>query len=636
MQMNPTDAPADQSGHAGRQLPLPAEIIAMSEGETACRFCGVSYLLLSRMEALQREFATLEKELEARKQYAEERPGLLERVRMAEEQSQGFRASLEEQHGLNQLLQESTAQWKLKYQLSERRLDQTTQDLQAMSSRLLRSQALIRKSSGTIRVLKQEVDGLKRETVSSLRLLRTSVKESLIHVQTHANVLVEAQIADRVRESNLKLSQEFEEQNTVLRSQVDDLALQVAQSQHNVRQMTEAKNKADAELSVERQRVADMESTAAQYSAKLNEERQALQISTDAWKAKEASLTATLQAVHRELDSSLENARKIASQLDAERQLRTEVERALADARAAQTSSQASREKLIDDLRIKHVALEQRIRQMEAERADTVAAHQNRLVQLQASFQEKLVAAQNQREQECKQESAVVVGALEKDLAATRAALKQIQEAEQAAKEQVRKLQNEMDAIKDRAAEGMENVKRLHDRSRVLEQEKRSALAALDELKRRHNAATEQHIMELEQCKLRISELELERNKVLREVQSKQASQLQWTETKRQLEEEIVALKETVRDECEERLKLIEQLNAFRSGASSVAGSTASLNRGGAVSPRTDTPSRAAAVASPGNNRPSDGVAGGFEAYFESKLEKASAKKSRKIRALGR
>ncbi len=58
-----TAAMAQVADEGHRHLPLPEEIIAMSESETACQFCGVSYLVLSRMEALQQEMKKLERDL---------------------------------------------------------------------------------------------------------------------------------------------------------------------------------------------------------------------------------------------------------------------------------------------------------------------------------------------------------------------------------------------------------------------------------------------------------------------------------------------------------------------------------------------------------------------------------------------
>ena len=44
--------------------PLPEEILSMSESETACQYCGISYLLQNKYEKLERRVRDLESELQ--------------------------------------------------------------------------------------------------------------------------------------------------------------------------------------------------------------------------------------------------------------------------------------------------------------------------------------------------------------------------------------------------------------------------------------------------------------------------------------------------------------------------------------------------------------------------------------------
>ncbi|KAJ3088174.1 hypothetical protein HK102_009387, partial [Quaeritorhiza haematococci] len=57
--------------------PLPEEIMRMSEQDTACQYCGISYLLLTKYERMKDHVARLEKWVKDLQDYAKERPTVL-------------------------------------------------------------------------------------------------------------------------------------------------------------------------------------------------------------------------------------------------------------------------------------------------------------------------------------------------------------------------------------------------------------------------------------------------------------------------------------------------------------------------------------------------------------------------------
>ena len=57
--------------------PLPQDILEMSQEDTACKYCGISYLLLTKYEKMQAEVHKMEQEL---KDLRAERPGLLSKL----------------------------------------------------------------------------------------------------------------------------------------------------------------------------------------------------------------------------------------------------------------------------------------------------------------------------------------------------------------------------------------------------------------------------------------------------------------------------------------------------------------------------------------------------------------------------
>ncbi|TPX41160.1 hypothetical protein SeMB42_g05692 [Synchytrium endobioticum] len=65
--------------------PLPEDILLMNESETACQYCGISYLLQNKYEKLERHVRDLECDLQHLKHLETERPELLERMQIAED-----------------------------------------------------------------------------------------------------------------------------------------------------------------------------------------------------------------------------------------------------------------------------------------------------------------------------------------------------------------------------------------------------------------------------------------------------------------------------------------------------------------------------------------------------------------------
>jgi hypothetical protein len=62
--------------------PLPDEILNMTDKETACQYCGISYLLLSKYEKMTIHVQAMENELQGLKDYVRERPQLQEKIQV--------------------------------------------------------------------------------------------------------------------------------------------------------------------------------------------------------------------------------------------------------------------------------------------------------------------------------------------------------------------------------------------------------------------------------------------------------------------------------------------------------------------------------------------------------------------------
>lgn len=66
---DPTNPPDDEQFSLLNTLnlstykPLPEEILEMKEEDTACQYCGISYLLLNKYDKMERYVKQMEKEL---------------------------------------------------------------------------------------------------------------------------------------------------------------------------------------------------------------------------------------------------------------------------------------------------------------------------------------------------------------------------------------------------------------------------------------------------------------------------------------------------------------------------------------------------------------------------------------------
>lgn len=61
---------------------LSKDVREMSDSETACEYCGISYLLLNKYERLEKEMAEMKLERHRLSKYIEERPKIMEHIEM--------------------------------------------------------------------------------------------------------------------------------------------------------------------------------------------------------------------------------------------------------------------------------------------------------------------------------------------------------------------------------------------------------------------------------------------------------------------------------------------------------------------------------------------------------------------------
>ncbi|KAI9224943.1 hypothetical protein BC828DRAFT_372239 [Blastocladiella britannica] len=597
-----------------RHLPLPPEIMAMSDSETACKYCGVSYLIMSKMNALQREFHQLELELDRRKQYAVEHPKILaelelERAERATLAKQLESARTELELSNSDLVGARELSRSMSIQLSQAQQD--IADGNASRNQLVLAVASIRQELGGVRTQwKNDI----RSISNSLKTQKVDMKESLLHLQTFASNLVKGAAEKAAAHHRARLQSEID----TLRHDSDRQMMVLANTKNDLKLAHERAHGLARELSTVQETSNKMK-----LAMKVECESSALardRISEMALEA--AAIAAERDSFATQLAQLRTMAERQAELLAAAKGACSMLERKLAEQSSTLTSSQASRERVVDELRATTMGLERKIRGLEVDQADTIAAHQNRLLQVQESFQAKLLAGQAEREMQCRQESAVVVQALEVDLAAVRQAL-------EVATKQMAGCEAELHSARKQAAEcevrGKAELERSHKQMAECEAELNRTRAQLADLKsqqakeiaiRERDAATAIAKLQSEH-QSRVAELDTKLRRAKDDAVAAAASTA-WEEERRSLAEELASLRETVRGECEERLKLIALLEETRGN---------DRRDSGILSPVRASPSPVPSTQAPPPT-------GSLESFFQGKLASANKKKVRNVRKI--
>ncbi|KAJ3290773.1 hypothetical protein HK104_006535, partial [Borealophlyctis nickersoniae] len=143
--------------------PLPEEILRMPEEETACQYCGISYLLLTKYERMENCVRELENQLDQYKSYAQERPTLITRIEnLLESQRQSSQTTAAMQTHLRASQEEARE--------AVRALD----DMKARNAKLADDMEVLVKTSS-----KRDDD--KKRYVSNLVQTLIEIRSELIH-----------------------------------------------------------------------------------------------------------------------------------------------------------------------------------------------------------------------------------------------------------------------------------------------------------------------------------------------------------------------------------------------------------------------------------------------------------------------
>ncbi|KAJ3022180.1 hypothetical protein HKX48_006816 [Thoreauomyces humboldtii] len=562
--------------------PLPAEILEMSEAETACQYCGISYLLLSKYERMVDHVKGLETHLVELQDYAKERPAFLKRIessetrqRAAENAVNDLRNQLQESQ---RLARESFLELEESHKQSEK-LSEAVSIAMAESKRLqdekrvqvnrlvrhladIRSELLEqRREVNTVKASMRKSNSVMiRDTLPAIHRRLQNEMATYMHRQQQAfaqmlqrktqgelgvmakNLALKVEELQQAEERNTRLAQEIK----MAKVEADEHVNAQKNYAHDVRstclklddQLHAAKTHS-ANLTHERDRLAS------RYHAlelRLTEERRLQSTDRSTLETQIAVLSGKLSAKERELqDANAVHAKE----------LRT---------RTADGDAVAQRDEVIQGLERSIREMHGTTQSMQRERQKTIEAHQSRVRQLQDKFVKDLETAGHdaaaRRETELRREFAV--------------------DKEEAVRFLRESLTLEMNEATDRLNRQLEALR--HAKTQTDQQ----AAAIATQWERKHQIASGQlttlqasNAADFAHYQARIRALEeqlvqaatpaaavaAERSPA----DSKQEAEMK-TVVKKQ-EAEIRFLKDMVRVECEERMGLVAELALVRRGS---------------------------------------------------------------------
>ncbi|KAJ3271031.1 Leucine-, glutamate- and lysine-rich protein 1 [Terramyces sp. JEL0728] len=339
--------------------PLPEEILAMSESDTACQFCGISYLIQSKYDKMEKLVKDMQNECQKLGKYAEEYPGLIARLDELEDER---KVVLKSNNQMNTQLEH------FKQREKEQRtdLDSRNREISELAGQLLN-------------LLAESITAAHKEKLDKQREIDGNILQGKTAV---LNKEIE-QLKSKLDESNAKSERLAQDIQIFKKEQADHLSGQRLYTQGLQSNCLELENRVNTanreimELSMER--------------AKLDQERRKLLEMCN--ELKEREYTSNSELEKKVLMLQGENVRL-------ERELETKVDELQKKLTASQLPDDSTLKRAHQALAKKDeqmVALEKTIRELNTnltngriERTQIIEAHQSRIKQLQEKFLEDL------------------------------------------------------------------------------------------------------------------------------------------------------------------------------------------------------------------------------------------------------
>ncbi|KAJ3330103.1 hypothetical protein HDU76_006426 [Blyttiomyces sp. JEL0837] len=574
--------------------PLPEDIAQLDDQETACQFCGVSYLLLSKYDRVVVHVSKLEKELKELQNYKVEFPALNAKLASVEADLAQARTDSQEHQSEVKIIRDDLGKSVRALHELQLRHTKLTHDYEEASkrndwldsSRVSQIRSLVRSLvdvKDDLKDLRVSINTHKTVVANLLKKQFTATISDLsnrLHVSLPS--LIQAKTDATVRAIQAKLSAERDN----VKSELEDLKLELKDSEERYR-IVEAEVASTREhyeecvQSLNDQLDGLQSQTGSLEREKISLQRQ-LNASIQQTQEKQTELNRKLKGVEeekmvlesqlisikRDLESVQKNLKEKEDDLIRMETKFAEERKSLENGAAANVNrALAQKDVQIHDLNKKIREYQKTIDELKDERQKMTEAHQSRVGQLQDKYQEMLKNAGNEHNANFEQG---LRSKFEKEkvdlLAAQKAQIFDVQG----------KLQAQLDAARlarDQAAiESRRKLNNLEDEFKVKEEKLKGEL---DDCKSRNKSL--QELLEETQKNLSLSNqtpaltaapIDRDSETLRRELQRRDA--------------EIAFLKETVKRECEERIELMTAVDALRRGLpTGGAGNDATKGGGG-------------------------------------------------------
>ncbi|KAI8807699.1 hypothetical protein BJ742DRAFT_895078 [Cladochytrium replicatum] len=500
------------------------EVLRLSEEQTACQYCGISYLLLTKYEKMQSHVLGLESELNQLKQYELERPDILRKIELYAREIKTLQLSHDQQ----------------KQQLEEALTDQ--EDLQQSLN------AAEKKSEPNI--------SLTTVCADTVSMIRTDVTQELAKRVENAQATQVAQLHEARADAN-RVREELQDREAGASHREQELNLMIQENQEHIRTLKD--------------RLKQLQYQHIELERQLKDRDEALRRALhhyDSYKQ-----TSTIE--HKEFERSVNKLRQENSSAHSKI---IELEQLLGDERNRVNEFQTqidsngfntSRMLAQKDLEINRHAqtlrdLQSQLNALRVERQKTIEAHQSRVKQLQDKYLDDIAEA----------------GRIEAERAREETTTRLVKEKEEALK----KLRQEMEAVNDSVrSQLMSLVAALRQDKERMETELKSLLQKAEDnwrtkisaLEKRYTESQKETAVEKSEMAAHILALQSEMKTMCGSQSSKFDGESAGTvrDLRTQLtrkDAEIAFLKETVRLECEERMTLVAEADKMKQKLESI------------------------------------------------------------------
>ena len=360
--------------------PLPLDILELSQEETACKYCGISYLLLTKYEKMSNQLRELRLEIDKNKEIVSERPGLLSRI---ESLSKLQCESIQKIEELEEKVESSSLK---NYNDSEKiiKLEKEWSRLTEMFQKSLKYKGETKVSAAflknEIHLSRDSANCLRKEILKNLDIFKDYKKsvnqfqENLLEKFEKSLNLYKIEIRD-LKSTIQDLEKEISS-NLIIKNELQDQLLKV-----NATAKLEF-DKLNLEKMKLNSRILDLEKHVKDLDYKYQEKEEDIKGFKEDIDGKNQKLEnqdknlGEKDTFIKKLEKEIQDYKK---KSDAVQSLATQAGMGL-----------AKKDEMIYELESNLKSLKQELQALQLEREKTIEAHQSRIKQLQDNFLEKL------------------------------------------------------------------------------------------------------------------------------------------------------------------------------------------------------------------------------------------------------